>query len=248
MTRLSSKSRRALAAVLAVVAVLGVAVTNAPRLGLLGVSPITMFPVAKPQAHPPLVAVFLSGDMGFHFGMGGKIVAALVEHDVPVVGVSTPVAFANHRSRAETDAIVANAIRYALENTGAQKIVLMGQSFGADIVSTVAPDLPADLRAHIVAVDLTVPAPDVFFRADPSTIAYMGTPDAYPLQPLRAMRGVPVVCVYGLEEKSSLCPGLRGTGAQVIGLTGDHHLKHDPERLVSTTLAALRRALPGVPL
>ena len=76
------------------------------------------------------------------------------------VGVSSPVTFGSRRTRAEADAIVANAIRTAMARTGAERVLLMGQSFGADIVSAIAPDLPADLRAwdifRAVALSLTL--------------------------------------------------------------------------------------------
>lgn len=182
--------------------------------------------------------------MGFHFGMGSHIAAAVAARGIPIVGVSSPLVFAHHRSRAQVDAIVVSAIRLALARTGADKVLLMGQSYGADILATAAPDLPADLRRRILAIDLTVPAQDVYFRADPSTLAYLGGPDARPLQALRALHWAPVICVYGREEEGSLCPVLAGSAARVIGLPGNHHLEHDRARVIATTLAALRAAAP----
>jgi type IV secretory pathway VirJ component len=242
----TSLSRRLLAG-LALVAALGLAAVNAPALHLLGSDPIRLFPAATPHSPRPgakLAAVFLSGDMGFHFGMGVEVAEAVAARGIPVVGVSSPVVFARHRTRAEADAVVAGAIRLALARSGAERVLLMGQSYGADVLATVAPDLPPDLRARIAAIDLTVPAQDVYFRADPSGLAYLGTPDARPLAAMRGLHWAPVVCVYGLAEKGSLCPALRGTSARVIGLTGNHYLNRDPARLIATTFAALRTAAP----
>lgn len=228
------------------VAIVALAATNAPALHLLGFDPIRMFPAqdAHRTGRPPVAAVFFSGDMGFHFGMGADVAGAIAARGVPVLGVSSPVVFARHRTRAETEAIVAGAIRMAMARTGAGRVLLMGQSYGADIVATAAPDLPPDLRSRIVAINLTVPARDVYFRADPSGLAYLGAPDARPLPAMRALDWAPVVCVYGLEEKDSLCPALKGTQARIIGLPGNHYLKRDPARLIAVTLAALRTAAP----
>lgn len=220
---------------------LGLAALAAPVLGLLGTEPIVLFPASGP--HPRVAAVFLSGDMGFRFGMGEKVAAAIAAKGVPVVGVASPVVFAAHRSRTDADAVVAGAVRLALARTGASRVVLMGQSYGADILATTAPDLPPDLRTHILAIDLTVPARDVYFRADPVGLAYLGKPDARPLPAMRRIDWAPVVCVYGLEEKGSLCPSLEGR-AKVIGLTGDHYLNHDAPRLIGTTLRALHDVAP----
>lgn len=250
MTRPKSKRRQIVAGVLLALAVVAGVVASAPRLGLLGAAPIVEFPAQGAATRHDVAAVFLSGDMGFHFGMGAEVAGAIAARGIPVVGVSSPANFAHHRTRAEADAIVADAIRSALQRTGARRVILLGQSYGADIVATVAPDLPPDLRARIAAIDLTVPAQDVYFRADPSGIAYLGAPDARPMPALLGLLSgphrVPFVCVYGLEETGSLCPVLKGTGAQVIGLTGNHYLNHDPARVIATTLAALRAAVPDL--
>ncbi|AXB79290.1 AcvB/VirJ family lysyl-phosphatidylglycerol hydrolase [Novosphingobium sp. P6W] len=237
---------RCLLLCLLVLAALAIAVTNAPALHLLGSEPVKMFPASGPAraGRLRLAAVFLSGDMGFKFGMGAHIAQAIADRGIPVVGINSPVVFAHHHSRTEADAVVAGAIRLALARTGADRILLMAQSYGADIVATAAPDLPPDLRARILAIDLTVPAQDVYFRADPSTLAYLGAPDARPLQALRAVHWAPVICVYGREETDSLCPGLTGTGARVIGLPGNHHLNHDRAGVIAATLGALRAAVP----
>ncbi|MGF7155356.1 AcvB/VirJ family lysyl-phosphatidylglycerol hydrolase [Novosphingobium gossypii] len=236
-----TRSRIALALLLT--ATLALAAVCAPRLGLLGTAPVVMFPARDP--HPRVAAVFLSGDMGFRFGMGVKVARAVAAKGVPVVGVSTPVVFAGRRTRAEADAVVAGAVRLALASTRAQKVVLMAQSYGSDILATAAPDLPADLRAHVITIDLTVPAQDVYFRADPVGLAYLGTPDARPLAKMRRLDWAPVVCIYGLKEHGSLCPALTGNPrVRVIGLSGDHYLDHDARRLIATTLAALHDVAP----
>lgn len=227
--------------------VLGLAATLAvfaPMLGLIDSQAVRMFGSGKPR--PEVAAVYLSGDMGFRFGIGQKVASALAAHGIPVIGVSSAVAFASHRTRAESEAIVAGAIRTALEQTGARRIVLMGQSFGSDIVATVAPDLPPGLRTRIAAIVLVVPSRSVFFRVDPTTISYHGTPDADPTAGMRGVGWTPVVCIYGVAESNSLCPALSGTAARVIALPGGHFLHHDDERVISTIVNALRAADPTI--
>ncbi|EIZ80310.1 Type IV secretory pathway VirJ component-like protein [Novosphingobium sp. Rr 2-17] len=229
-----------------VLAVLGGLAANAPKLGLLGREPIRIFPVAGGNVRARTAVVFLSGDMGFNFGMSGDITQSLAAHGLPVIGLSSPVVFAHHRTRAEVDAILADTLRMALKRTGAERIILAGQSYGADIVATAAPDLPPDLRARIAAIELTVPATTVYYRADPVGIAYMDKPDAVPLANMRALHWAPVICIYGLKEKGSLCPVLDRTQAQVVGLSGDHYLDRDPVRLSNTILRTLGNAIPDL--
>lgn len=226
-------------------AALVLAALAAPVLGLLGTEPIVIFPAQEP--HPRVAAVFLSGDMGFRFGMGEKVAAAIAARGVPVIGVASPVVFGIHRTKEEADAVLAGAVRLALARTGASRVLLLGQSYGADILATTAPDLPPDLRGRVLAIDLTVPAQDVYFRSDPVGLAYLGKADAWPLLGMRRLDWAPVICVHGLEEQGSLCPALEGR-ARVIGLSGDHYLGHDAPRLIATTLAALHAVAPAAGL
>jgi len=215
----------------------------APALHLIDDRSLRLFG-GRPQSQ--VVSVYFSGDMGLRFGMGAKVVPALAAHGIPVIGVSSPVNFGTRRTREQADAIVAGAIRTAMAQTGAQRVILMGQSFGADIVSAIAPDLPADLRAHIAAINVVVPAQTVYFRSDPTGLYYHGTPDAVPAAAMRHLDWAPVICIYGEEEADSLCPTLKGTGAQVIGLPGGHFLRNDDKLLVATLLRSLRTAGAGM--
>ena len=130
-----------------------------------------------------------------------------------------------------------------IEAMDRQDLVAATGNMDADELADLAPDLPPDLRARVLAIDLTVPAHDVYFRADPVGLAYLGKPDAHPLLAMRGVDWAPVVCVYGLEEKGSLCPSLAGR-ARVIGLSGAHYLGHDAPRLIATTLRALHEVAP----
>lgn len=216
----------------------------APALHLIDTRALRTF--ASQRANPPFAAVYFSGDMGLRYGMGPKVAPALAAHGLPVIGVSSSVNFATHKTREQADAVLAGAIRVALRQTGADKVVLIGQSFGSDMVATTVPDLPPDLRSHVAGVILVVPAQTVFFRSDPTGLTYLGTPDARPAAGMRTVSWAPVACIYGLEESDSLCPTLAGTPARVIGLPGGHFLHHDDKLLTATIMDALRRIDPTI--
>lgn len=191
----------------------------------------------------PLAAVLFSGDMGLRFGVGPYIAKALARHDVPVLGISSPGAFGTRRSRAAIDAIVAGAIHDAMARAGASRVIVAGQSFGADMVRVGLADLPPEQRAKVAAIVLVVPGQTAFFRADPSGLTYRGAPDAGPGPP-DALDWAPVVCVRGVAEKDSLCPLLRGSRLRAITLPGGHFLHRDHALVVGTVMGALRPLLP----
>ncbi len=143
--------------------------------------PVHVYPAIGVQASvpPPIAVVNFSGDMGLRFLLGASTSRGLTEHGVPVVGITTPALFAHHVTRAELDAIIAEGVRTALARTGAKRIVVMGQSYGADIVQTGLANLPADVRARVAAIVLILPGDTVFYRADPSGLLYdHTTPDS----------------------------------------------------------------------
>jgi type IV secretory pathway VirJ component len=191
---------------------------------------------------PPYVAVLFSGDMGLRYGMGSYIAAALQKKGVPVLGLSSPAAFGSHKSRAEVDAFVAQAVRDAMRRTGAPRVLLMGQSFGADIARVGLAHFPPDLRPNVAAAVLVVPGSDAFFRADPSGLAYRAAPDAGP-EEARAIDWLPVLCVKGSRETDSLCPALTRPNVRTVVLPGGHFLQRDHERLTATIMASLDKML-----
>ncbi len=200
--------------------------------------------IGPPPGHAQTVAVFVSGDAGLKFGMGKPVTRALSARGLPVFGVSSPAVFRTRKTHDEVVAIVADAIRAALATTEAKRIVLMGQSYGADMVSVAAPDLPADLKSRIAAIVLVVPGKTAFFRADALGFAYRGKPDAEPAAGMRTVDWTPVICVYGVKEDDSQCPLLAGSPARLIPLPGGHYLDHDEDRLIGALVEQLHAIDP----
>jgi type IV secretory pathway VirJ component len=204
-------------------------------------------PVHVYPAHPPaqpIAVVNISGDMGLRFLLGASTSRGLTEHHIPVVGLATPVAFRTRRTRAEVDAFVADAVRTAMARTGMRKVVVMGQSYGADIAQTGLAHLPPALRAHVAGIVLILPGDTVFYRADPTGWVYRGTPDSIGKDTGDTLTWAPLTCIYGQEEDDSLCPLLRVPGARIIAMPGGHNLHHDSDALFAHVLAAVRAVTP----
>lgn len=208
--------------------------------GYLDRNPITLF--AGRGRPASVTALYYSGDAGLRFGMGPATTAALASRGIPVIGVNTATLFRRHRSRAETDAIIAATIREGVRRAGANPLVVIGQSFGADMLQTGLAALPAGLRDRVVRVVLVVPGADVYFRADPSGLLYRTTPESDGRATLRALTWAPLTCIYGRGETDSACPGLRMANATVVAMPGGHFLAHDSAGLVRHVLAAVGAA------
>jgi type IV secretory pathway VirJ component len=121
-------------------------------------------------------------------------------------------------------------------------VIVIGQSFGADIARVALASLPPALRAQVAALVLVVPGTDAYFRADPLGFAYIGTPDA-DAAAARALDWLPVTCIRGEDETDSLCPTLLAPNVRRITLPGGHFLRMDHDLLVRTVFAALAPVL-----
>jgi type IV secretory pathway VirJ component len=211
--------------------------------------PVHVYPAigVRSSAAPSVAVINFSGDMGLRFLLGASTSRGLTQHGIPVVGITTPALFARSRTRDELDAIVADGIRTALARTGAKRVVVMGQSYGADIVQTGLADLPPSLRARVAAIVLILPGNTVFYRADPSGLLYdHGTPDSMGAATGNRLTWAPLTCIYGLEETDSLCPLLTIPNARKVGMPGGHNIRHDADGLLAHVLAAIRGVAPGV--
>ena len=179
----------------------------------------------------PVAAVLLSGDMGLRMGMGPDMAHRLAAAGVTVVGVNTLTYLRTTRTPAEITTLVADAARRALALGHADRVVLIGQSFGADMLHVGLARLPADLRARVAKVVLIVPEDNVQFRASPSEIFDVGTPTADALPTARLLTWAPTLCVQGRDEINSLCPLLTQANVRRVALRGGHPLNHDPDAL-----------------
>lgn len=200
--------------------------------------PVWRFPAQGPAA--PVDMLFFSGDAGLRFGMGPYIAKQFAAHGVDVTAISTSTAFRTNATRAGVDRIVATRIAEAERAAGSRKLVVIGQSYGADVLQTGLAHLPPTLRDRIVGIVLIVPGTGTYFGADPLGLAYYRAPDSQSLTTIRTLDWAPLTCIYGAEETDSACPLVRMRNATVIKLPGDHYLNHDQPGVAATVLRAAR--------
>lgn len=220
----SKNVRRGAAALLCVAAALVIAFSY---LGYFASDPFTLLrPTAKTE-RTDVAAVVLSGDMGFRVGMGPQVAGRLVSSGIPVIGVNSLTYFRTTRDAADATALIESAIRHAEAFGGKRKLILIGQSYGADMLHVGLAGLPASFRKNIAMVALVVPETTVDYRASPSEMLtfMMHEDDALPTA--RQLTWVPFLCVGGKEERASLCPLLRQRNMHSVMLPGGHSLHND---------------------
>lgn len=178
------------------------------------------------------LAVMLSGDGGWA-GLDRDLASALSERGVAVVGLDTLRYFWTSRTPDSVGADLNRIIDYYTSAWGKKEVILIGYSFGADVLPFAARRLSAEQKSKIrkiVFLGLSESAVFEFRIGD-----WIGShrADSLPVKPeLEALTGTPTVCVYGEEETDTLCHKLNGTSVKVIKTKGGHHFAGDVKPIV----------------
>jgi type IV secretory pathway VirJ component len=214
-------------------------------LGYFGGQDISDFPatVAAPPARRGLAAIVISGDMGLAFGMGHDVAHALAADGIPVIGVNSLSFFRFRRTPTEVAALLSTVTRRALALPGIDRVAVVGQSFGADVLPLGVSSLPPELRAHIAFVGLVVPAGTMELRASPSEIFSWGEPEIPILPFVRKLNWMPGVCIGGIAETDSLCPSVTQANFSRVMLPGGHPLHRDSATVHAVLIHRLDTAL-----
>ncbi len=217
--------------------------TPPPATSTISAVPLTELPVGHPSE---VMAVFLSGDGGWR-DLDKSIGGQLQQDGLPVVGWDSLRYFWSRKTPDQTAADLAAVLRVYLAKWQATKVVLVGYSFGADVLPFAYDRLPPDLRAKVIQMALLGFGTRADFEISPS--GWLGAgPSADALAVLPEIDRVPaplVQCFYGEGEDDSACPGLASRGVEVIRAAGGHHFNADYAPLADSIISGLRRRTGG---
>jgi type IV secretory pathway VirJ component len=203
--------------------------------------PLVRLPAADPG---PLFAVIYSGDGGWR-DLDKTIGEFLAQRGVPTIGVDSLRYFWRQRTPEEV-ARDLGAILEAETARGApnRRAILIGYSFGADILPFAWNRLPERWRDRVVQVSLLGLGSHAAFEFHLSGWIERADTSGPPTLPeLLRMDLAQVQCFYGQSEEDTVCPLPELAGAEVIATTGSHHFDGDYAKLAQRILeGALRRA------
>jgi type IV secretory pathway VirJ component len=216
---------------------LAITVATADIAGL----PLTEVPAA--QEDPTTFAVMLSGDGGWA-ALDRGLSAELAARGISAVGWDSLAYFWKARSPEEASQDLARVIHHYLDAWHKARVILIGYSLGADVLPFLVNRLPPALRGSAALVVLLGPSPSASFEFHLSEwLSSTPAKDALPTLPeLQRLDWTRRLCIYGAEEKGSVCPELDGTGAVLRMVPGDHHFDRDYQGLANLILSELKGA------
>ena len=188
-------------------------------------------------------ALLLSGDGGWA-GLDQELAGRLAASGVPTVGLNSLKYFWSERTPQATARDVARLLRHYLAAWHKQRVLLIGYSFGADVLPFVVNRLPPDLRERVASVSLLGIDSNASFEV--RIADWVGSNGAGP--PTRpevaTLTHVPVLCVYGEGESDSICPQLSAAGIAREQIGKGHHFSGEYALLADRILAFARSARP----
>lgn len=206
----------------------------------LAALPLTVLPAPATGASDTLM-VFYSGDGGWSAADRG-MTASLVKDGIPVIGVNSLSYFITRKSPDAAASDLALVLRHYMAAWGKQRIVLAGYSFGAGALPLIVPRLPADLRGRIRLLALVDPEKAGELKIWPGDWLNVSAPDAAPITPaIAALKGLPMVCIYGSQEPNAACAEMPAGLVRSIRVPGGHHYGGDYGAVGRVILASLPR-------
>ncbi|HTQ80157.1 MAG TPA: AcvB/VirJ family lysyl-phosphatidylglycerol hydrolase, partial [Thermoanaerobaculia bacterium] len=184
--------------------------------------PLVEVPVPAGGPESELLAVLLTGDGGWAVTDKG-LARSLSQRGMPVVGWNALRYFLHKRNPDGTTRDLERILRCYLAAWHRERVVLIGYSFGADVMPFLVHRLAPDLRARISLLALLGPGARAGFRFHLAEWLGKESADTLPVRPeVESLRGMPILCAYGQQEAQSLCKELSPGLARVLVRPGSH--------------------------
>ncbi|MFZ0133713.1 MAG: AcvB/VirJ family lysyl-phosphatidylglycerol hydrolase [Desulfobacterales bacterium] len=216
---------------------------NAEKQGDSSGTELADLPLQEVAARGPqsaYMAVFWSGDGGWA-DLDKDISARLAARGVAVVGVNSLAYFWTGRTPDQIAKDLERIIGHYAALWHKEKVALIGYSFGADILPFAASRLSEAVKSRVNLVTLLGPGIETDFEFHLGDWLGVQSKNSLPTKPaVLKLADTRLLCIYGEEEKESLCPGLQGSNVKKVALPGAHHFDGNYARIAEAILAEMK--------
>ncbi|MES2823653.1 MAG: AcvB/VirJ family lysyl-phosphatidylglycerol hydrolase [Pseudomonadota bacterium] len=186
------------------------------------------------EVNPPkMLAVLITGDGGWA-EIDKQIAKILSEKGIPTLALDSLSYFWRARTPEETAQHIDDVISHYREQWKTQQVILIGYSFGADVLPFIANKLSEHNKTGIALVAMLAMSKTAAFEFRLSSWINADTnPNRLPILPeLKTMQWANSICIYGVDDKETGCTQAADVGVKTISMAGDHHFNKNYELLV----------------
>jgi type IV secretory pathway VirJ component len=206
----------------------------------LGSLDIKVYPAKKIDNNLPML-IGISGDGGWR-GLVDNMSNGFSEKGVPVVGIDALRYFWKYVSPEKVADDVSKIIVNYTKVWKKSKVVLMGYSFGANIIPFIIDRLPADIKSKVSMAIMLSPDDHADFEFHFASWLDKSSKDAFPVLPeILKLNGLKTLVFFGDEEKDPLKHDIPANIAKIIEVPGDHRYKDDRNKLVALIMAEIEK-------
>jgi type IV secretory pathway VirJ component len=211
-------------------------VEEGPLAGL----PITEVPAIATGGHT--VALLITGDGGWA-SLDLHVAKELTKAGIAVVGLNSADYLRRKRTPDEMAVDVTRILRYYVGTWKRDRILIVGYSRGADVAPFVVSRLPSDLRSRVVELALLGRGEGASFEFHFTDLFRMTSrpSDLRVLPELEKLRGLNMLCIYGMQEEESLCRHIDPALVKPFARPGKHHFDGDYAAVANTVMEMLPR-------
>jgi type IV secretory pathway VirJ component len=201
---------------------------------------IKIYPAKNNSANMPML-IGISGDGGWR-GLVDNMSNSFSEKGIPVIGIDALRYFWKYVPPEKVaDDIAKIIIRYTKE-WNRTKVMLLGYSFGANIIPFIIDRLPCDIKAKISMAIMLSPDDHADFEFHFASWLDKSSRNAFPVLPeINKLEGLKTLVFFGDEEKDPLKYDISPTIAKIIEVPGDHRYKDDRNKLVGLIIAEIAK-------
>jgi type IV secretory pathway VirJ component len=212
-----------------------------PNGKLTPLSDLPLIEVPAAGSDSNMMAVILTGDGGWGVTDRG-IGRSLAAKGISVVGLNSLQYFWTRRTPEQTAADLERILQYYSFLWNRPKVVMIGYSFGADVLPFLLNRISRESLLKIEAVaflGLSSTADFQFHLTD--WLVSLKRPTALPVRPeLEKLRGKKILCFYGTEDKDALCGELDQGLVKAIAIQSGHRFGNDYQPIVDAILQEIR--------
>jgi type IV secretory pathway VirJ component len=186
------------------------------------------------------LVVFVSGDGGWA-KIDKSISKILAENGMPVVGLNALQYFWTKRTPDEAARDLQSIVEKYLTTWKKERVLFVGYSRGADVLPFMINRLPPELRSKTRLIALLGPSPKVEFEFHVGDWMRSSSKNGFAVKPeVDRLSSHNIVCLFGEDDKDSLCPVISGPRISKVMLKGAHHFDGGYDKLAHIILAHLR--------
>ena len=181
------------------------------------------------------MAVLLSGDGGW-LEFNNKLALHFSRRGFNVIGFNSRSYFWKERTPDETVSDIVSAIRKNNTTWKADRIVLCGYSFGADVLPFIYNRLPDDIKKKVVAIQLLSPFHSTDFYVHMGDLIGTAADNReYKVQDeIQKITEVPIYCFYGQQENPKSLKDLKQRNFFIELVPGDHKYKEAFQQIMNS--------------